>query len=63
MLFHQVDFGDGEAEVWVATDGCVTCPVLVLRRAVVEVLGREDERSEEYTMDCASHALSNRRKS
>lgn len=31
LFFHEVHFGDGEAEVRKAPDGGVTCPVLVLR--------------------------------
>ena len=62
LLLHQVDFGDAEAKVIVAADRCVTGPVLVLGRGVVEVLCREDERCEEDTVDSAAHALGDRRK-
>jgi len=62
LLLHEVDFGDAEAEVVVTTDRGVASPVLVLGRGVVEVLCRENERSEEDTVDGAAHALCDRRK-
>ena len=57
LLFHEVDFGDGEAKVLVTSYGGVACPVLILWRRVVEVLGCEDERGQEDTVDSATHAL------
>ena len=62
LLLHKVDLGDAEAEVVVTTDRGVASPVLVLGRGVVEVLCRENERSEEDTVDGAAHALCDRRK-
>lgn len=61
LLLHEVDFREAEPKVLVATNSCITCPVLVLGRRVVEVLGREDERSQEDSMGSALHALGNRR--
>lgn len=57
LLLHKVDFSQAEAEVVVAADGSVASPVLVLGRRVVEVLGCQDEGSQEDAVDCAAHAL------
>ena len=61
LLLHEVDLGDGEAKVLVSSNGTVPSPVLVLGRRVVKVLGREDERSQEDSVDGAAHALGNGR--
>lgn len=60
LLFHEVHFGDGEAEVGKAPDDGVPRPVLVLRGAVIEVLCGEDESSQEDSVNSATHALCNR---
>ena len=57
LFLHEVDFGDGEAEVFVSSYSGVPSPVLVLWRGVVEVLCGEDERGEEDAVDCTSHAF------
>jgi hypothetical protein len=57
LLLHEVDLCDGKAEVREATDGCVSCPVLVLWRRVVEILCGEDERGKEDTMHSAAHSF------
>lgn len=57
LALHQVDLGVGEAEVGVALDGSVACPVLVLGGRIVEVLGRENQRREEDAVSGALHAL------
>lgn len=44
LPLHQIDFCQAEAEVLEAGHSSVACPVLVLRRGVVEVLGSKDER-------------------
>lgn len=43
LLLHEVDLSHAEAEMLVTPDGSVACPVLVLGRGVVKVLGRKDE--------------------
>lgn len=61
LLLHEVDLGDGEAEVVVAPDGAVPGPVLVLGGRVVQVLGGKDERSQKDPVNGATHALGNGR--
>lgn len=63
LFFHEIYFGDGEAEVGEAPHAGVARPVLVLRRAVVEVLCGEDERGQEDSVDGAAHAFGNGRQS
>jgi len=63
LLLHEVDFSDGEAKVGEVANGCVTSPVLVLWRRVVEVLGREDKGCKEDTVYSTLHALVDWRKS
>jgi len=62
LLLHEVDFSDGESKVFVATDGSVPGPVLVLWGRVIEVLSSKDQRSQEDPVDGAAHALGNGRK-
>lgn len=62
LLLHEVDLGDGEAEVVVAAHSAVASPVLVLWGRVVEVLGGKDEGSKEDAVGGALHALGDRRK-
>lgn len=57
LFLHEVDFGEGEAEGFVAFDRSVARPVLVLGGGVVEVLGGEDEGGEEDAVDGATHAF------
>ena len=61
LLLHEVDLGDGEAKVFVATDSTVPSPVLVLGRRVVEVLRGKDERGQEDAVHSAPHTLRDRR--
>lgn len=57
LLLHEVDLGAAEAKVVaVSGDVAVVGPVLVLGRAVVEVLGGEDESSEEDSVGGTSQA-------
>ena len=60
LLLHQVDLGDREAKVLVPSDGGVPRPVLVLRRRVVKILSREDERGQEDPMHGTAHTLGHR---
>ena len=62
LLLHEVDFSDGESKVFVATDGGVPGPVLVLWGRVIEVFSRKDERSQEDPVDGAAHAFGDGRK-
>ena len=55
LLFHKVNFGDRETETLVAFHRRIPSPVFILRGAVIQVLGRQDERSEENAVDCATH--------
>ena len=57
LLFHQVDFCDGEAKSFVAADCRVSSPVFVLGRRVVEVLGSEDEGGKKDPVNGATHAF------
>lgn len=57
LALHQVDFWQGEAEAIKTLDGSVSRPVLVLRAGIVQVLGGEDEGSQEDAVDGAAHAL------
>lgn len=61
LLFHQVNFCDGEAEAVEAFHRRIPSPVFVLGRAVIQVLGREDERGEEDAVDSATHSFGHRR--
>lgn len=54
LLLHEIDLGLRE-------ESGVVSPVLVLGRRVVEVLGGDDEGSEEDTVTSAVHALGNAR--
>ena len=59
LLLHGVDFLAVEAELIVLGGHVsVVCPVLVLGRAVIEILGGQDERGEEDAMSSASDAAS-----
>lgn len=57
LAFHEVDLGEGEAEVVEPLHCGVTGPVFVLGARVVEVLGGEDEGGKEDAVDSAAHAL------
>lgn len=57
LTLHQVDFGQREPKALVAADGGVPGPVLVLWTGVVEVLGCQNQGSQEDAMHCAAHAL------
>ena len=61
LTLHEVYLGEGEAEAVEPLDGRVPGPVLVLGTGVVEVLGCEDEGSQEDSVDGAAHALGHRR--
>lgn len=59
LLLHEVDLGAVEAEsVHLGGDVSVVGPVLVLGRRIVEVLGSEDERSQEDAVGGASETAS-----
>jgi hypothetical protein len=57
LPFHQVDLGETKPKALVTLDCSVPCPVLVLWRGVVEILGSQDQCSKEDTVSGASHAL------
>lgn len=58
LLLHQVDLCPAEAEVLVVVaDDAVVGPVLVLGRAVVEVLGGQDQAGQEDAVSRASQSL------
>lgn len=57
LLFHKVNFCDGEAEAFEAFHRRIASPVFVLGRAVIQVLGRENERGEEDAVDGAAHSF------
>ena len=57
LLLHEVNFCDGEAEALEAFHRRIPCPVFILGRAVIQVLGREDERGEENAVDGATHSF------
>ena len=61
LLLHQVYLRQGETEVLEAPHHAVAGPMLILRRRVIQVLSREDERREEDAVNRASHALGHRR--
>ena len=61
LSFHQVDLRQSKAESFKALDRCVFCPVFVLRARVVQVLRSKNEGGKEDSVDCATHALCNRR--
>lgn len=57
LFFHEVDFGEGEAEGVIAFDGGVAGPVFVFGGGVVEILGGKDEGGQEDAVDGARHAF------
>lgn len=57
LLFHKVDLCNGEAEAFEAFYRRIPSPVFILGRAVVQVLGRQDERGEEDAVDGATHSF------
>lgn len=61
LLFHKVNFCDGEAETLEAFHRRIPSPVFILGGAVIQVLGREDERCEKNAVDGATHSLRDRR--
>lgn len=61
LSFHEVDLDQTKAKAVVTLDAGVSGPVLVLGTRVVDILGGKDQGSEEDAMNCATHALGNRR--
>ena len=59
LFFHQVNFCDGEAETLEAFHRRIPSPVFILGGAVVQILGRKDERCEEDAVDRATHSFGN----
>ena len=57
LLLHEVHFRHGKAKVLVFSNGRVPGPMLILWRRVVQVLGGENERGQEDSVDGAAHAL------
>lgn len=57
LAFHQVDLCQSKTKPIVALDRRISSPVLVLRARIVEVLGREDQTSQEDSVNGTSHAL------
>lgn len=60
LLFHEIDFGEGETKGIIALDGGVAGPVLVLGRRVVQVFSGENEGGKEDAVDGAAHAFRHR---
>ena len=61
LLFHQVHFCNGEAEILEAFHRRIPSPVFILGGAVIQVLGRKNERCEEDAVDRATHSFGNGR--
>lgn len=61
LLLHEIDFRQAEAKIVEATNACISSPVLVLWRGIVQVLGSEDQRGEEDAVRCALHSFGDRR--
>lgn len=57
LLLHKVYLCQAETEVIVTRDSSVSCPMFILGRGIVKVLGGEDERGKEDAMSSALHAL------
>ena len=57
LLFHEINLRDGKAETLKAFHRRISSPVFILGRAVIQILGREDERSEENSVDGATHSF------
>lgn len=61
LLFHEINFCDGEAKAFEAFHRRIPSPVFILGRAVIQVLGREDKRGEENAVDGTTHSFGDRR--
>ena len=59
LFFHQINFCVGEAETLEAFHRRIPRPVFILWGAVIQVLGRKDERCEEDAVDRATHSFGN----
>lgn len=57
LFFHEIDFGQIEAEAIVTLHAGITRPVLVLWRRIVQILRRQDERGEKYSVGGTLHAF------
>lgn len=57
LLFHEINFCDGEAKTLEAFDRRIPSPMFILGGAVVQILGCEDERCEKNPVDGATHSL------
>lgn len=60
LPFHQIDFCKAKAKTIITLHVCVSCPVLVFRTGIVQILCSEDQRRKEDSVYCAAHALCNR---
>ena len=63
LSLHQVDLRQAESESFETFDGSVSCPMLVLRAGVVQVLRSKNQRSQEDAVNCTSHAFRHGRQS
>jgi hypothetical protein len=62
LSLHKVYLWEGEGKAFIALDGSVASPMLILWAGVIEVLRRQYERCEKDAMNGTTHALGDRRK-